>query len=73
MEKAARAACNRAGSETSASGGGVLLAALIADSPPSLLEPCVRTWEEVLVAGLPANEEGALVDEADGPALPVRW
>ena len=72
VEKAARAACNRAGSETSASGGGLLLAALIADSPRSLLELCVRAGEGVLVAGFPANEDGALVDEADGPALPVR-
>ena len=73
VEKAARAACNREGSETSASGGGVLLAALIADSPPSLLEPCVRAGEGVLVAVLSADDDGVLMDEADGLALPVRW
>ena len=72
LEKAARAACRRAGSETSVPGGDVLLATLIADSPGSLLEPCVRAGEGKLVAGLPANEDGALVDEADGLALPVR-
>lgn len=72
VEKAARAACNRAGSEISVPGGGGLLAALIADSPRSLLELCVRAGEGKFVAGLPANEDGALVDEADGLALPVR-
>ena len=73
VEKAARAACNRVGSEISASGGGGLLAALIADSPRSLLELCVRAGEWVLVADFPANEDGALVDKADGFAPPVRW